>query len=124
METATEYRQRADSCRWLAELIVARADPVIATLLKLAAEYETKAAAIEAGAPLVERDGLILFRDLAASPNGNDVARVAGDQGLDGGRLEVQDASLARGAQPDAGHLRIVGDELDLGGFEIAANHR
>jgi hypothetical protein len=120
METATEYRLRADSCRWLAALIVARADPVIATLLKLAAEYETKADAIEAGAPLVERDGLILFQDLAASPNGNDVARLAGDQGLDGGRLEVEDASLARGAQPDARPRSIISDELEAGRFEGA----
>jgi hypothetical protein len=59
MATAAEFRQRADQCRRLAEAITARDDPAIASLPKLAAEYEAKAIAIEAGensAP-PEKDG-------------------------------------------------------------------
>ena len=49
MATASDYRQKADQCRRLAEAITARDDPAIAALLKLAAESEAKAVAIEAG---------------------------------------------------------------------------
>jgi hypothetical protein len=43
MATASDYRQKADQCRRLAEAITARDDPAIAALLKLAAESEAKA---------------------------------------------------------------------------------
>jgi hypothetical protein len=121
MATADEYRQRADACRWLAELITARGDPVIAALLKLAADYEAKAAAIEAGAPLVERDGLILVADLASSPHGDDVAGLAGDQRLDVRRPEVERASFlgtVTGAVVDVGHTSLMAAEVVQDGLD------
>jgi hypothetical protein len=47
MESFAEYRLRADQCRWLAATVTVRDDPAIAALLKLAAEYEAKAVALE-----------------------------------------------------------------------------
>jgi hypothetical protein len=49
MAAAAEYREKAAQCHRLAEAITARDDPAIAALLKLAAEYEANAVAIEAG---------------------------------------------------------------------------
>jgi hypothetical protein len=40
MEDADYFRQKAERCRRLAEAVVNRRDPVVATLLALAVEFE------------------------------------------------------------------------------------
>src|SRR3954452_13978618 len=48
METADYFRQKAAQCRRLAEGIVNQNDPVVATLLALAVEFEARAVALTA----------------------------------------------------------------------------
>lgn len=47
-ETAEYFRQKAEQCRRLANAVVNANDPVVANLLTLAVEFETKAAALAA----------------------------------------------------------------------------
>lgn len=48
METADYFRQKAEQCRRLAKAVVNSNDPVVANLLALAVEFESKAVALTA----------------------------------------------------------------------------
>lgn len=47
-ETADYYRQKAEQCRRMANLIANQQDPVVANLLALAVEFEARAVALAA----------------------------------------------------------------------------
>jgi hypothetical protein len=46
MESADDFRQRAEQCRRLAGAVPNQKDPVVASLLALAVEFEAKAVAV------------------------------------------------------------------------------
>jgi hypothetical protein len=48
MENADYYRQKAAQCRRLADALINQDDPVVAAMLALAMEFETKAVALAA----------------------------------------------------------------------------
>jgi hypothetical protein len=48
MEDADYFRQKAQQCRRLAEAVPNQRDPVVASLLALAVEFEAKAVALTA----------------------------------------------------------------------------
>ena len=51
-ENAAYFCQRAEQCRRLADMIINKSDPIVARLLTLAVEFETRAATL----PLTGRE--------------------------------------------------------------------